>query len=186
MSNPLLHADATLHVSINGTTLAAGKTTRSGRFLMAVRVTSKDLLSDLVSKHAVITTPRQACSIVPAPAAPARKLAAQAGRNGYRILADNNLGDLVDDEIMVDDGDILRFILMLGDPNISYDAIQRIVDMLNPIDFTDDEIESLMDYIDQRSEVVEHLNFIEVGVLDDPFAFVDTFSNFLGVPLIIN
>jgi hypothetical protein len=110
---------------------------------------------------------------VPAPAAAARKLAAQAGRNGYRILADNNLGDLVDD------GDIMRFISMLGDPNISDDAIQIIVEMLNSTNFMDDEIESLMDYIDQRAKVAEHLGFIKDSPLD-PFAFLTALRDFVG------
>ncbi|CAO2169636.1 unnamed protein product, partial [Urochloa humidicola] len=87
--------NATLHVTINGTTLGSSKTTNTGKFLIAAKVTTEDQLSAMMSRKPVITAPRQACG-VPTAATAARKLAASADLNGHRILADNSEEDPID------------------------------------------------------------------------------------------
>ncbi|RCV31813.1 hypothetical protein SETIT_6G207900v2 [Setaria italica] len=175
-SNPSkIISNATLHVTINGTTLATGKTTSMGRFLMAARVTSKDQLSSLVSKKAVITAPRQACGM-PAASVAARKLAAQADLNGHRILADNS-GDLVDDD------DIREIIDLLGDPTVP-DPIQRLIDdILSSGETSAGYMDNITVFTDQVPvpEVAAFWNFIENSGLDAS-VLVDVLNNFVGIP----
>ncbi|CAM0147079.1 unnamed protein product [Urochloa decumbens] len=152
--------NATLHVTINGTTLATSKTTSTGKFLMVAKVTTKDQLSALVSKKPVITAPRQACG-VPAAATAARKLAALADLNGHRILADNSEEDA---PIYLDSVDgIIE--MLINDPNVG--------------DVGDDAIIN----IDQMPEYPALQNFLEDSGLD-PSVLIDMINDFLGMPTI--
>ncbi|CAO2184239.1 unnamed protein product [Urochloa humidicola] len=150
--------NATLHVTINGTTLAASKTTSTGKFLIAAKVTTKDQLSALVSRKPVITAPRQACS-APSAATAARKLAASADLNhGHRILADNSEEDPID----LDNVDSI-IEMLINSPNVG--------------DAGDDAIIN----IDQMPEYSNLMNFLEDSGLN-PNVLIERVMDFLGLP----